>query len=538
MGYLSSFRNDIFFSYAHGPISDLSISPEEERYLQRWTTCLAKDVVQHVNFYLQQKDPAARVKGWIDRSLMRTIPVDNSLEQEVRASGILFCVMTNFYLASSFCLKEINWFKDTYANEGENTGRIFLIRATRTDREEWPKALKRADGSALDGYKFYENVEADQIFYDPFGWPVPQVGDAKYWGAVRTVAIDAAKKLWDLKKRERLAAEPAAVDSISDQEPAGPAAEVQHTDLPSREEPVGPVTAIAAGNGARQKVFLGLMHDTLLKVREDIRLKLQELGFCVVPDLENEPYDKTTLDAALASLNECQASILVANEYCGRWPNGEAGGFVSYQMGKFRENNIPTHLWIDVRDTSGAQTREYGRYLDQILAEGGMQFSDVNEFCHSFAQIRSSIAGFKLAFVATNRPSEDKAYTDFQDAVSAAISDTGRLIFTSNLSAGSQNTGLVGLDTTVGDVDTLAIICFDQKWSWATHLMGQLRQLRKNNRQKRRQLLVTGPVAAQPLSLDARTLGFDTVDGTLIDLAALKTSIASKLEKSVSPAPS
>jgi hypothetical protein len=493
MSYLKNFRHDIFFSYAHGPESDVSVSAEEGRYLQRWTQHLAKDVVQHINFYLQQKDPKALIKGWIDRSLIRTLPVDTTLKNEVQSSAIFFCVMTNYYLASSYCLSEIDWFKDTYADEGENKQRIFVVRATRTSRDRWPHALTSSSGSTVDGYKFYENTEADQEFFDPFGWPVPQLSDDKYWKAVRAIALDAAKMLWALKKAENT------------------------------------VHVIAASSPAGQKIFLGYMHDTLSTEREEIRGKLQELGFSVVPDAGNDPYDRASLDNALASIGECRAAVLVANEYCGRWPHTEPGGFVSYQVNAFRKANIPAHLWIKVQEIEHAQTEDYQNYLRRLLQEGGLHFSNVLEFCHSFAQIRSSIAGIEFAVLVTNRPSDEKQYTEFQEAVTSAISESGRLILTSNLSSSSEPIKLIDLESCLNDADTLAIICFDQKWGWASRLMGQLRQLRRNKNNKRRQLFVTGPVVSQPLSLDARTLSFDTIEGAQVALPALKNIICQKL---------
>jgi hypothetical protein len=563
MGYLDNFEHDIFFSYAHGPESNVSVSPEDDRYLQRWTQRLAHDVVQYIHFYLRQKDTTAEVRGWIDRSLARTETVDKTLEDQVRNSGLFFCVMTNFYLASPYCIKEIEWFKDTYADEGDNRQRIFVIRATRTERKDWPKALKAPGGSTVGGYKFYENTEANQEFFDPFGWPVPQPGDQKYWQAVRNVALDAAKKLWALKKAERgdpdVAASPIGPDtSLAVVSPAGPEvgspvnlaatspvnpAATSPVDPaagspvdpaatspinPAATSPVSPAATSPVSPGS-QKIFLGLMHDTLFKVRDDIRSKLRELGFSVVPDLENEPYDQTSLDKQLASLGECQAAVLVANEYCGRWPQNEPGGFVSYQLDAFQRAKVPVHSWIHVRDIERAQTADYKKYLEKLLSEGGMRFANVNEFCHSFAQIRGSIAGIEFALLVTNKPSEDKQYAEFQDAVTAAISDSGRLILTSNMSSTSEAIRLTDLDASLSTADTLAIICFDQKWAWASQLMAQLRQLRSGNNQKRHQLLVTGPVATQPLILDARTLSFETVDGAGVDLPALKTTISQKL---------
>jgi hypothetical protein len=159
-----------------------------------------------------------------------------------------------------------------------------------------------------------------------------------------------------------------------------------------------------------------------------------------------------------------------------------------------------------------------------------MRFIDVQEFCRSFAQIRSSIAGIELAVLVTNKPSEEKQYTEFQDAVAAAISDSGRLILTSNVSSSSPAIRLADLEASLRDADTLTIVCFDQKWNWASQLMGQLRQLRNNSKRRRHQLLVTGPVAAQPLTLDARTLNFDTIDGARSELIVLKAAITQRLQ--------
>jgi hypothetical protein len=496
MGFLKSFKHDIFFSYAHGPESDVSVSPEEERYLQRWTQLAAKHIVQFINFYLQQKQPGVMIEGWIDRSLERTLPVETTLEDEVKQSAIFFCVMTNYYLSSKYCLKEIEWFKDSFADEGNNVRRIFVVRATRTDRATWPKALKSSTGSTVDGYKFYENIEADQEFFDPFGWPVPLPTDQKYWKAVSAIAMDAAKRLWELKQAEQ--SRPFGAISSQSPPPAG------------------------------QKIFLGYMHDTLSQAREEVRSKLTELGFSVLPERGDEPYDKASLDAALVRLSECQAAVLIANEYCGRWPQAEAGGAVSYQLNFFRRAVIPTHVWLKIQNAEAAQTVEYRRYLEKLQLEGGKRFSSTSEFCRSFAQW-STLAGVDLAVLVTNKPSEADTYKNFQETIASALSDSGRLILTSNLSSGSESMKLSELESSLHDADTLMVVCFDQKWSWASQLMGQLRQLRNRKTALRHQLFVTGPIVTQPTTLDARTLSFETIDGANVDLPVLRGMIHQKI---------
>ena len=497
MAYLSGFKNDIFFSYARGPEGGPSQKP-----LQRWTLAFYEHLIHRVDLYLPQIDPnAVKIKGWIDKSISSTTPVDQTLKQEVEGSALFVCVMSHFYLKSQYCMGEISTFKDNYADVGENRQRIFVVNVTQTIRETWPKALKMANGSGMPGYAFYQRTEVDQEFHRPFGYPDPQEVDPEYpmySKIIDQLARDIARKIWEMKQQEDASAQ-----------------------------------KLVPKGAMGQKIFLGLAHDTLSGVRGQVRSRLESFGFTVLPDKVDDPVDQASLDGALTALPACDAAVLIANEYCGLWPKGEPGGLVSYQMKAFRAANKPCNMWLNLQGPDCAQTDAYRAYLLKLPSDAITRFADFEDFCLSVRQTRSfdgvAVAENAFAMIVSNRSSDQASYLDFQEAIKSTIGGTGRQMYVSNLRERSDLTRLKDLEAEMQVSDTLAIVCFDQNFPWASELMGQLRQMSRGDGRKRCQLLVTGPLASRPLSLDARSLDFETIDGSHLDVAALQEQLRQKL---------
>jgi hypothetical protein len=510
VAYLSNFEHDIFISHAHGPENNLSILPEERtRFLQRWTQTLAHHITQLVDFYLRQVDTRGGVSAWIDRRLEKTLPVGESLERHVKHSAIFVVIMSNFYLESRYCLDELRWFKESSADEPPNQGQIFVVRVGRTDRTLWPQSLKSKSGSSVDGYQFYKKTEVDQQFFDPFGWPEPQADDRDYWIQVKAIAQDITKQLCELKKLERKELN---CCSLVPDRPNGPSVG-GHIQLQPDQ----------SSNQFSQKLFLAYMHDTLFTERARLRKKLSELGFSIVPEEQDDPVDAESLNMALEQLPGCDAAVLIANEYCGKWPREEAAGFVGFQVRHFRERNIPLHVWLKIADTQNIQTKGYAAFLRSEWPNCGT-FSGLDEFCQNIAQIRSAFSGIEMALVLSNRPSDEDVYRTFQETIVSAISETGRLILTPDTSPSMRHLTLTSLESNLQDVDTITLVCFDQRWEWISKMMIQLRQM-KTGMRKRYRLLVTGPKITVPMKVDCRFLDFETIDGASLDFLSLKSKV-------------
>jgi hypothetical protein len=510
VAYLSNFEHDIFISHAHGPENNLSILPDEEtRFLQRWTQTLAHNITQLVDFYLKQVDARGGVSAWIDRRLEKTLPVGESLERHVKNSAVFVVIMSAFYLESRYCLDELRWFKDSSADEPPNQGRIFVVRVGRTDRNLWPQSLKSKSGSSVDGYQFYKKTEVDQQFFDPFGWPEAQVEDRDYWMQVKVIARDITKQLCELKNLE------CKESNHRDLIPDGSNGSLVRSRIQLQRN--------QTSDQFSQKLFLAYMHDTLFTERARLRRKLTELGFSIVPEEQDDPVDAESLNVALEQLAGCDAAVLIANEYCGKWPRQEAAGFVGLQVRQFRERNIPLHVWVKIEDTKDIQTKEYASFLRSEWPDCGI-FSNLDEFCQNIAQIRSAFSGIEMALVLSNRPSDEDVYRTFQETIVSAISETGRLILTPDASPPMRHLTLTSLESNLKDVDTITLVCFDQRWEWISKMMIQLRQM-KTGMRKRYRLLVTGPKITVPMKVDCRFLNFETIDGASLDFLSLKSKV-------------
>jgi len=74
--------------------------------------------------------------------------------------------MSNRYLASRWCRDELKWFRKQIRDRAGEPGRVFVIRAQRTDTAAWPDFLRDERGSAMPGFSFYDPENGV-----PWGWP-------------------------------------------------------------------------------------------------------------------------------------------------------------------------------------------------------------------------------------------------------------------------------------------------------------------------------------------------------------------------------
>jgi TIR domain len=157
MAFLLPFYDyDVFVSYSHGAQADGGETP-----LKDWTLKLVSRLETDIKLDTEFED----LHVWRDEQIDPTIHISDELRGKVSRSGILMLIMSPRYLSSSWCKDELEWFRQQVQDRERDQGRVFIIRALRTDDKNWPEFLRDTRGHPLPGFQFYDRQDSM-----PFGW--------------------------------------------------------------------------------------------------------------------------------------------------------------------------------------------------------------------------------------------------------------------------------------------------------------------------------------------------------------------------------
>jgi hypothetical protein len=140
MGYLREYEHDIFVSYAH---SDL---------LNEWS----KDLIGRIRnlvaggLGLREDD---QVGLWWDYRMCGHEPLTRQLREKAERSAVLLVLMSEWYLDSSWCRDELEWFFNAVRQKRADRA-VFVVRVRATEQSKWPKIFKDERGYPLTGYDF------------------------------------------------------------------------------------------------------------------------------------------------------------------------------------------------------------------------------------------------------------------------------------------------------------------------------------------------------------------------------------------------
>ncbi len=155
------FDPDVFVSYSHGdPIGGRAP-------LRDWTRALIRKLEDQLHSLETEFD---KLRLWMDPLIDPTAKLTEELRAKASASGVLMIVMSNRYLKSSWCKDELEWFrKQVEARPGES-GRVFVLRAQKTDTTLWPEFFRDERGNVMTGFSFYDPETG-------FPWDYPDLNE-------------------------------------------------------------------------------------------------------------------------------------------------------------------------------------------------------------------------------------------------------------------------------------------------------------------------------------------------------------------------
>ncbi|UGY16749.1 toll/interleukin-1 receptor domain-containing protein [Bradyrhizobium septentrionale] len=196
MAFLSPFYDlDVFVSYSHGNAPGDANSP-----LMRWTHSLIRELKREIQAVEVEFD---ELTLWWDDLIDPTVDLTDELREKVRSSGILMIVMSPRYLASSWCKDELEWFRQQVHDRARDRGRVFVIRALRTNESDWPEFLLDGRGHAPIGFRFH-----DPLHRMPYCWRDTQVAKEEYAQQLWRLQIALTSHLQALRSRRAQAMEP------------------------------------------------------------------------------------------------------------------------------------------------------------------------------------------------------------------------------------------------------------------------------------------------------------------------------------------
>jgi hypothetical protein len=288
-------------------------------------------------------------------------------------------------------------------------------------------------------------------------------------------------------------------------------------------------------------LFLGHMHDSLIDLRSDLRARLDKTGFKVVPPVEDDPVDETSLRAAYEQyLPAADAIVLVANQNSELWPKGQDGGPLGLQLQLAQQYRATAHLWLQAQDLSTVRNQQYRGFLANLEANARasadilIHARDVDDFVRYISAKLDTTpkprkGAEQFAVVCSNARAGELKYEEFQDIVVTALADTERSSIIADQESDSGQIRLMTLEDEISRADTVVVICFDQDWNWANKIILQLREVMGEQAAKTK-IFVMGPEHKNKGKF-VTAFKFRTVIGVLPDNRVPNNQIADDIKR-------
>ncbi len=299
MAFVPGYEHDIFVSYAH---VDNEPYPGVE---EGWVSTL----VNGVKIVLAQK--LGRSEGyslWKDYLLSSHTPLTPEIIQTVKSSATMTLVLSPGYLASPWCLKELEAFREAVGQRQRANSRVFIVERDRIDESERP-----AEFQDVRGYRFWlpeKEAKHPRILGDPIPNP-HDPAHLPYYDQLRDLSCDLAEELKRLKSLP---------------EPAVSEPQVQEPDT-------------------RPAVFLAEVTDDLLQQRDEVRRYLDQAGIRTLPQgflYLSQPDDFE--QAVDRDLKDCKLFVQLLSDIGGRKPPGRPT-YSRIQYERALKAGIPILQW-------------------------------------------------------------------------------------------------------------------------------------------------------------------------------------------------
>jgi len=329
MGYLPSFAEDIFISYAHNDDDAYAMEP------QGWVAQLDEDLRKRVAVFLDGQKPAV----WRDREIRGNEDFEEIITRRLIKTATLISIISPSFFQRKWCLRELEEFatcaeRDFGVKVGEKN-RIFKV-------EKVPLSFERGYlPDSLQGTGSYRFYGPDPQHEGRIHEYRPKLGvdyAARYWRELDDLAQDIAMVLKQMYAR------------------------VHNADLT-----VEPATAIYVAEATSD------LEDEAKEIRRDLKAR----GFKVLPE-GDLPYRTKDLRTRVAEdLSRSLLSIhLIGSEY-GLIPEGESQKSIAWLQSEYsierqkKATGFARILWIP-RGMAPADPRQQ-RFVEHLHNDSEVQ---------------------------------------------------------------------------------------------------------------------------------------------------------------------
>ena len=254
MAYTKGYQYDIFISYAH--LDNVKVFGRSTGWIEHFYT----DLIALLSRRIGKTDT---IKIWWDnRKLDGSVLFDHSIEEGIRQSAIIICLLSPAYLQSAYCRKELQLFhakalQEPAGLELANRSRILNVLLNNIPYPEWPREL-----AGTTGFSFHDAKDKEDF------------GDL----------LDARKQHFRNQLQDFRDAVMRILDAFPKEAGEGPvAAPLAETPeiKPEMQKP-----ALNEGTGQEEKftIYFGDVSDGMRRLRKRTITELEKQGFAVVCD--------------------------------------------------------------------------------------------------------------------------------------------------------------------------------------------------------------------------------------------------------------
>ena len=328
--FVPGFKHDVFVSYVH---------VDNRKYGQNvgWV----EKLVENIREALPQKLGRAQPDIWRDPRLSSSEPFPDAIRESVTHSATLLVILSESYLTSEWCQRELALFLEAAQQTGGATGRIFLVRLDTLAYNRWPAAFH-----GLLGQQFFEQANVDAPART-LGTPAANdPGGHLYFQRLDDLSVELAKKLLQMKQAaETAAATPGRQESPGSQPPDNSPA-----------------------------VFLAEATPDLDDLRDNIRRYLNQANIRVLPETYYDRTPQAFRTAMEADLDQSLVFVQLLGLYVGRKASDLPKGYEGLQLDVAEEKGLPILRWHDP-DLAVASARD-----QELLARAEVMVMAFEEF--------------------------------------------------------------------------------------------------------------------------------------------------------------
>jgi hypothetical protein len=351
--FVPGFTHDVFVSYVH----------VDNRKFDRdvgWVETLVENLREALPQGLKRGQPDI----WRDPRLSGSEPFPEAIHEAVTHSATLLVILSESYLTSEWCQRELALFLDAAKQTGGATGRIFLVRLDTLEYNRWPAAFH-----GLLGQQFFEQANVDAPART-LGTPsANDPGGHLYFQRLDDLSVELAKKLLQMKQAAEIAA-------------AAPGTQELPGSQPSNNPPA---------------VFLAEATPDLDDLRDNVRRYLNQANIRVLPEAYYDRTPQAFRTAMEADLDQSLLFVQLLGLYVGRKASDLPNGYEGLQLDVAEEKGLPILRWHNP-DLAVASARD-----QELMARAEVMVMAFEEFKSEIVNaVRKRQAEQKLSGIEEN----------------------------------------------------------------------------------------------------------------------------------------